>query len=120
MAAFTFVEVLAALAVMAIVIPTAIHGTQIASRAGIAAQRKTIALRLAEGMLDQLIVEGNWGSSAQNGLFGEGLEGYEWSVSSDSWGDGDLSLVSVAVNYKVQGQLFNVTLSALAPPNESE
>ena len=105
---------------MAIVIPTAIHGTAIASRAGIAAQRKTIALRLAEGWLDQLIVESSWASGAQNGDFGEGLEGYQWKVSSDAWGNGDLSLVTVEVTYLVQGQSHSVKLSAVAPPNESE
>ena len=118
--AFTFVEVLAALAVMAIVIPVAIHGTQIASRAGVVAQRRAIALRLADGLLDQLIVENSWGSSAQTGSFGEGLEGYQWKVDSEGWGNGDLNLVSVEVSYVVQQRSYSVVLSALAPPEESE
>ena len=105
---------------MAIVIPTAIHGTQIASRAGIAAQRKSVALRLADGLLEQLIVENSWASSSQNGSFGEGTEGYQWKISSEGWGNGDLSLVSVEVSYLVQGRTYSVTLSTLAPPDESE
>ena len=105
---------------MAIVIPTAIHGTQIASRAGIVAQRKTIALRLAEGLLDQLIVENSWASSAQNGAFGEGQEGYQWKIASEGWGNGDLNLVTVEVSYLVQGHTYSVKLSALAPPEESD
>ena len=46
-AAFTFAEVLAALLFMAIVIPVAMQGVQVANRAGVAAQRKTVAIQLA-------------------------------------------------------------------------
>lgn len=104
---------------MAIVIPVAMDATQVASRAGEIAQRKSIALRLAEGMLEEMVVDGSWRNSSQSGAFGEGLEGYEWRIYSEGWGDGDLSLVTVEVIYPVRTRQYSIVLSTLAPPEEA-
>ncbi len=55
-AAFTLAEVLAALTFMAIVIPVAIEGLRIANRAGVVAQRKTVAARVADSVLNEALV----------------------------------------------------------------
>ena len=51
-AGFTLAEVLAALLFMAIVIPVAVQGLQIASRAGSVSERKALGARLAESKLN--------------------------------------------------------------------
>src|SRR5512139_2822370 len=78
-AGFTLAEVLAALLFMAIVIPVAVQGLRIASRAGTVSVRKAVAARLADSKLNKLIVTGQWQSSAQKGTIDEGWQRYSWS-----------------------------------------
>src|SRR5216684_819976 len=59
-AAFTLAEVLAALLFMAIVIPVALEGMHVASRAGSVAVRKREAARVAERILNESLVTTNW------------------------------------------------------------
>src|SRR4029453_13242471 len=65
--AFTLAEVLAALAFIAIVIPVAVEGLRIANLAGQVSQRKAVAMRVAERVLNEMAVTGQMRSSAQNG-----------------------------------------------------
>src|SRR5882762_4963509 len=51
-AGFTLAEVLAALLFMAIVIPVAVQGLHIASRAGSVSERKAVGARIAERKLN--------------------------------------------------------------------
>src|SRR2546429_9589111 len=59
-AAFTLAEVLAALLFMAIVIPVALEGMHVATRAGSVAVRKREAARVAERILNESIITTNW------------------------------------------------------------
>ena len=65
--AFTLAEVLAALVFMAIVIPVALQGLQIASRAGTVAERKREAARVAERVLNESIVTTNYVQAVSSG-----------------------------------------------------
>jgi type II secretory pathway pseudopilin PulG len=124
---FTLAEVLAALLFMAIVIPVALEGMHIASRAGSVAVRKTEAARVAERILKEYLVTTNWNSGgSQTGSEFEGFRQYTWSLQNDAWNiDRNLStmrLLSVEVKYVVQGQDYSVRLSTLvdsAPPTNS-
>src|SRR6185295_11362306 len=111
---FTLAEVLAALLFMAIVIPVAMQGLHIASRAGSVAERKAVGSRLAERKLNELIVTGQWQSSAQRGTISEGLQNYSWSLQAEPWAeDGAMKLVTVHVSVPVQGQDYDVHVSTL-------
>ena len=55
-AAFTLVEVLASLLMMAIIIPVAIEGMSVASRVGMLGQRKAAAMRVAERVINEVLV----------------------------------------------------------------
>src|SRR5271166_198975 len=70
--AFTLAEVLAAMLVMAIVIPVAMQGMSIASRAGIAGQRKAAAMRIAERVLNEQYVTGQLSQTTGSGTVVEG------------------------------------------------
>ncbi len=52
--AFTLIEVLAAMLFMAIVIPVAMQGLRIAALAGEVGQRKIVAARIANKLLNEL------------------------------------------------------------------
>ena len=99
---------------MAIVIPVAVQGLHIASRAGLVAERKAAAARLAETKLNELIVTGQWQSSAQKGTVSEGWQSYPWTVQSEPWAeDGAMRLVTMHVSVPVQGQDYDVAVSTL-------
>jgi len=117
-AGFTLAEVLAALLFMAIVIPVAVGGLQIASRAGVVAQRKGEAVRVAERLLNESIVTTNRSQSVQNGTLTEGAREFRYTLRPDSWPP-DMNqaaprLLSVEVTYAVQGQDYSVRLYTLS------
>ena len=103
-AGFTLAEVLAALAFMAIVIPVAVQGLRIANLAGQVGQRKAVAVRVAERVLNELVVSGQLQGAAQE---------YRWSLRSEQWREDAMRLVTVQVVFPVQGQDYDVHLSTL-------
>ena len=112
--AFTLAEVLAALLFMAIVIPVAMQGLRISSRAGELADRKREAARVAERVLNESIVTTNWNKSATSGTVQEGDREYRWSLRTESWSQSTMQLLSVEVVFPVQGEDHTVQLSTLA------
>jgi len=112
-AGFTLAEVLAALVFMAIVIPVALQGLSIASKAGQVAVRKTEAARVAERVLNESIVTTNWSRAGLSGTVMEGIHQFQWQIRNDAWSQSPLRTLSVQVNYTVQGQPYDVRLSTL-------
>ena len=112
-AGFTLAEVLAALAFMAIVIPVAVQGLRIANLAGQVGQRKAVAVRVAERVLNELVVSGQLQGTAQTGTLRQGLQEYRWSLRSEQWREDAMRLVTVQVVFPVQGQDYDVHLSTL-------
>src|SRR2546426_12727050 len=84
-AAFTLAEVLAALAFMAIVIPVAVEGLRIANLAGEVGQRKAVAARIAERVLNEWIIGSRTQGTAQGGNIQEGTVQFPWSIRSGKW-----------------------------------
>ena len=116
-AGFTLAEVLAALAFMAIVIPVAVQGIAVASRAGQVAARKADAARIGDRVLNELEVSGQLLSGVQNGVIQEGERAFRWSMQTQSWLEGNLNQVTVSVAFEVQGHAYDVQLATLIDPN---
>ncbi len=114
-AAFTFAEVLAALVFMAIVIPVAMEGVQLANRAGVMALRKGIAMQLANAQMQEFFVNNNWQNSGQNGSFaGAAWRDYHWRLLSQPWiVEPQMRLITLEVYYLVQNKEYQVNLSTL-------
>jgi type II secretory pathway pseudopilin PulG len=110
---FTLAEVLAAMLFMAIVIPVAMGGLRIASRAGAVAGRKSVAVQLADSKLNELIVTSQWRNTGQGGTFGDQWPGYRWTVKNELWSAGAMRLITVEVTYPAQNQDYSVRLSTL-------
>jgi type II secretory pathway pseudopilin PulG len=110
---FTLAEVLAALLFMAIVIPVAMQGLSIASRAGAVAERKREAARVAERLLNETLVTTNWSQSAQSGVVKEMDREYQWRLRSERWTQSTMQLLTVEVTFPVQGKDYAVQLSTL-------
>jgi prepilin-type N-terminal cleavage/methylation domain-containing protein len=110
---FTLVELLAAMAFMAIVIPVAVEGLRIANRAGVVGQRKAIAARVADRMLNEYVVTSGSRAAAQRGVVNEGPVAYQWTVKIDNWREDTMRLATCEVTYPVQGKEFSVRASTL-------
>jgi Tfp pilus assembly protein PilV len=117
-AGFTLVEVLAAMLFMAIVIPAIAEGMSIAHRASVVAVRTREASQLADRILSEMVVTGDWVDGDQDGDFEPDYHGYHWTMTTDAWSDNDseevMRLVTVVVDFSVQGRTFTVDLSTLA------
>lgn len=112
-AAFTLAEVLAALLFMAIVIPVALEGLRIASLAGQVGERKAVAARVAERVLNELALTGALPTGNTTGTITEGPHEFRWTVESTVWPEGTMQLTTVRVAYQVQGRDYEVTVSTL-------
>ena len=114
--AFTLVEVLAALLFMAILLPVTVNAVRVASRAGQVGDRKATATRLAERVMNELLVTGGLAQNNASGQIEERDRSYEWRMRSESWAEGRMNLVTVTVSYEVQGQTYDVSLATLYDP----
>ncbi len=114
---FTLVEVLAALVFMAIVIPVAMQGLSVASRAGELAGRRYQAGLVADRVLNEAIVTTNWIQSDLTGKTRQGHLEFEWTMRNEPWLEDrnvtSMRLLSVDVSFSAQGQKQQVTLSTL-------
>ncbi len=114
---FTLAEVLAALVFMAILIPVALEGLSIASRAGEVAVRKSEAALVAERILNENIVTTNWSQSGQSGSVRQSGRDFRWTLKNDAWNQDPsqnvMRLLSVEVEFSAQGQNYSVRMSTL-------
>jgi type II secretory pathway pseudopilin PulG len=114
---FTLAEVLAALVFMAILIPVALEGLSLASRAGEVAARKSEAGLVADKVLNESIITTNWNSAAQSGTVRQGSREFRWGLRNENWnqdpGQSAMRLLSVEVKFNAQDKEYSVRLSTL-------
>jgi len=114
-AGFTLAEVLAAMLFMAIVIPVAVGALRIGSLAGEVATRKAVAARIADRVLNEMIIMGT--SQKLSGQIQEGPIQYNWTINIESAGLDTLRLATVDVTFAAQGKDYDVKLSTLLSPD---
>ena len=121
-AAFTLAEVLAALLFMAIVVPVAIEGLHIASRAGSVAERKAEAARVAERVLNESLITTNWDQGVQSGTITEGVRSFHWTLHNDPWtqdpNQSVMRQLTAEVEYAAQGGNYSVRMSTLVDSSQ--
>jgi hypothetical protein len=113
------VEVLVAVMFMAIVIPVALGAMRVASMAGEAGQRKLVAARIANRVLNDLKVENQLQAGGQRGVEQEKGVTYTWTEKNTLWNldpQSRMTLATVTVAYNVAGHQCSVDLSTLIPP----
>lgn len=101
---------------MAIIVPVAMQGMGIASRAGMMGQRKATAMRVAERVLTELIVTGQTSQSSNSGTAVEANAAYPWTLETETWSEDAMLLLTVRVTFTVQGNEYNVSTSTLIDP----
>jgi len=85
---FTLIAVLAALVLLAIVLPAAMRGVSLASTAGSLAQKRTKAASLAASRLQELLATGQYENGNLSGDFsdyGPGNDGFRWDAQLGNW-----------------------------------
>jgi len=121
-AGFTLAEVLAALLFMAIVIPVAIEGMHVASRAGTVSERKGEAARVAQRLLAENLVTTNLNQAVQGGTLTEGQREFNWTLHSDPWNQDPnqnvIHQLTVEVKFKAQNQEYAVRMSTLVDSSQ--
>ena len=115
--AFTFVEVLAALLFLAIVVPAIVGALTLANRTSVMAERHAIAGEFAENKLNELVLDDTWTNApSTSGDFGPTLPGYRWQMTTGNWAAdtvNPMTELAVDVYYTVQGHEYSVHLSTL-------
>ncbi|HEY3861110.1 MAG TPA: prepilin-type N-terminal cleavage/methylation domain-containing protein [Verrucomicrobiae bacterium] len=117
-AGFTLAEVLAALLLMAIVIPVAMQGLRVATTAGEVGQRKMVAARIGNKVLNEMKVTYQTHGAGQTGVAQEHGVSYRWNVKTQGWTEDTLSqmsLATVTVSFLASGKNYDVQLSTLLP-----
>jgi prepilin-type N-terminal cleavage/methylation domain-containing protein len=113
--AFTLVEVLASLMLIALVVPVAMEAMAVASRVGELGQRKAAAMRVGERVLGELLAEGQLATGATSGVAQEGPFEYPWSARLENWPEDALQQVTVTVTFSVRGTAQEIALATLLP-----
>jgi BirA family biotin operon repressor/biotin-[acetyl-CoA-carboxylase] ligase len=114
------VEVLATMAIVAIVLPVAMRGISIATTLASITRQRGEAIALAESKLNELqTTTGEWQNGVLAGDFGEQWPMYRWEAYIDSWDEADFEQLHVAVIWTSRGADRQVILSTLVSPSTS-
>src|SRR5437870_176003 len=100
--AFTFAEVLASLAFLAILLPVAIGALTAANRTGVVAERIALATQLGENKLGEWMLGDAWTTAESRGDFGADWPGYRWELNRGSWDVDTMTELNLAVYFQVQ------------------
>jgi len=113
--AFTLVEVLAVLMLVAIVLPIAMQGVTLSLQTAARARQLTEAGQLASNKLNELVLQKDASYFQGNGTFDENPE-YNWESTATERTTGVYEL-TVRVGYIAQGLEKWVAISTLAAPD---
>lgn len=114
--AFTLIEVLTTMVVMAIVLPIAMHGISVSLQAAEMAKRTALAATLADGKLNDLVSNTSQISAgSQSGDFSPDYPGYQWQATTTSLALG-LEQIDVQVTWRGRDGDRKVTVSTVIYP----
>jgi len=115
------IEVLASLLVMAIVIPVAMQGMSMVSRAAVLGEHKVAAMRVAERVLNEqlsVLTLGQPIPTSGNGTETDGDATYPWTMQTVPWPqDTNMTEMTVQVTFTLQGNSYVMSLGTLFDPN---
>ena len=117
-AGFTLVEVLAALMLIAIVLPAVMKGAAMATSIASSARRRNEAAGLAEEKLAEIIATDQWQQNSLSGDFGTDWPGYRWQATVQPWTEdtsgAGLQQVDLRVSWMARSKQDSLTLTTLA------
>lgn len=118
--AFTLIEALVALAMLAVILPIVMQGISLAIGLSSQARQQAEAANLARMKLDELVATHEWSDgSALQGNFGETWPAYQWSAAVNTWQDGTMSELDVQVTWTARQKQRSITMATLVSADES-
>jgi hypothetical protein len=111
--AFTFVEILATMAFLGIVLPPAMNGLSLCMATAQSAKHQAQATSLCHGKVMELVALGQWQHDNQSGDFGTDWPEYRWTAQVTDFDGSTLKNMEVTVSWQSRGQDHTVTLSTL-------
>lgn len=117
---FTLVEVLVTLMFVGVVVPVALKGISLATRAASDTERRRQAVELADNLLSELSASDLSRFTAQSGDFSPDYPEYRWAASVIDRGEGTVKELSVEVKWPFRGETPSVTLTTLVYEGENE
>jgi prepilin-type N-terminal cleavage/methylation domain-containing protein len=120
---FTLIEVLSALLILTIVMPTIMAGITVADRAADVARRRSEAAGLAQMELQNVLATESWQNGNASGDFSPDWPDYSWKTQVAAWsGDTEgagLDEVDMVVSWTERGHPASITLNCLAYPRNT-
>ncbi|MEJ2701791.1 MAG: hypothetical protein P8Z79_05055 [Sedimentisphaerales bacterium] len=116
---FTFIELLATVVFLGIIMPVAMQNIGLCTRLGGQSRKQIEAASLARSKLTELTCSGQWQTGEKSGDFGEDWPGYRWTAVVSSWTDSVVSQFDVTVTWQSRGRERSVTLSTLVYAEDS-
>jgi len=114
---FTFVELLATVVLLGIVMPVAMQSIGLCTRLAGQSRKQMEAASLANIKLTELIASGDWETGARSGEFTD-WPGYRWTVDVFNWTESTVRQLDVTVKWQSQGRERQLVLSTLVYPEE--
>lgn len=115
--AFTLVEVLAALLLVAIVLPVVMQGISLATGAASSAKRRTEAVSLAQSKMAELYATEGWRGGSLSGRFtsfdGVNAADYSWRADVTGWTEPYVRQLAVHVSWDRTAGEQTITLTTL-------
>ena len=116
---FTFIELLATVVLIGVIMPVAMRCIALCTRLGGNARRQIEAACLASTQLTELTTSGHWQTGEKRGNFGSDWPQYEWTAEVTNWTESTVRQLDVTVSWQSQGREHAVTLSTLVYPEDS-
>jgi prepilin-type N-terminal cleavage/methylation domain-containing protein len=110
--AFTMVEVLVSMVLMAVILPVAMQGISLALRGASLARQKSVAASLAQTQMADLIAAGDWSQANMQGAFPDDPD-YTWTAELTEWSGTTVEQLEVDVLWTARGQQRSVSLDTL-------
>jgi prepilin-type N-terminal cleavage/methylation domain-containing protein len=117
-AGFTFVELLATIVLIAIIMPVAMRTISLCTRLAGLSRRQVEAASLARMKLTELTASQDWQTSGKAGDFGSDWPAYRWTADVSNWTDSLVSQIDLTVHWQSQGLDRSITLTTLAYAEE--
>jgi len=110
---FTFIEILATMAMLGIVLPAVMNGISLSLSAAALARQQSQAAALAHSKLMELVAEKLIQHGNLSGDFGPEQPEFRWAAQSFDWEGSTLRQVDVVVYWQQAGRERTVAMSTL-------
>lgn len=119
---FTLVEILATFVLMAIILPVAMNGISMASKLANKAKHRVAAGALAEQMLSEFVLSGDYEDGDQEGEVSSGNADFVWQLAVLDWEEEDsMQQLDMSVTWEdAGGREDTVLLSTLVYTGSGE